>query len=177
MNGLEVITPSSISYSGTSASINADGSVTYSSCSSISLNGVFSATYENYLTVATYKGLNGTVRFRYRASGSDYTSTDYYAQMMAGQATSAYGQLNSAQTTANLTNLDTTYQSGHRMYLFGPYLAQRGTFRIMGQSGRSGGEFVDHTANCLTTTQFDGFTMFPSSSSFTGLVTVFGFNQ
>lgn len=59
MNGLELITPTSINYTGTSASIGSNGVVTTTGTTSISLNGVFSASHDHYMV--TFNWLSSTL--------------------------------------------------------------------------------------------------------------------
>jgi hypothetical protein len=53
-DGLVSMTPSSIAHSGTSASINADGGVDFTAVTELSLNGVFTSDYDNYLIVMRF---------------------------------------------------------------------------------------------------------------------------
>jgi hypothetical protein len=48
--GLDLITPTSIAYSGGSASVSG-GAVTFSAASTVSVNNCFSSTYDNYRIV------------------------------------------------------------------------------------------------------------------------------
>ena len=47
--GMVLLKPTSIAHSGTSASIGANGQVTFTAVTSLSLNGVFSADFDNFL--------------------------------------------------------------------------------------------------------------------------------
>ena len=75
-NGLHLITPTSIASTGTgnSSSINTNGSVTFSTCATLSLNGVFSADYDNYMIVMRHVGSDASafnIDLRLRLSGTD----------------------------------------------------------------------------------------------------------
>ena len=78
MNGMELITPSSISYTGNSASIGANGVVTTSGTTSISLNDVFSSNYEHYMATFNWYSNAGAsqtrLEMRLRTGSSDVTS-------------------------------------------------------------------------------------------------------
>ena len=80
--GLSLITPTSITATGGSAtsSISSTGTVSFTSASAISLNGVFSATYENYRVI--FKGSLTTgsqdLKLRLRSSGSDNSTSNYF---------------------------------------------------------------------------------------------------
>jgi len=179
-NGLVVMTPSSIAYSGTSASINADGSVVFSACTSLSLNGVFTGDYDNYMV--TIGPINNSsadeLRFRYRASGSDNsTANSYVVQRINASSTT----VNADRNTADYGQLPTIYatqRSGLTFYLFGPYLAQPTACRSVFVGDAASAYLRDHAGTHNQSTSYDGISFFmASSTNFSGLVTVFGFNQ
>ena len=78
-SALTLITPTSIANTGGSASIGANGVVNANGVTSLSLNGVFSSTYTNYLLVQDQATAAGAVGqgLRLRASGADSTGSNY----------------------------------------------------------------------------------------------------
>jgi len=179
-NGLVVMTPSSVAYSGTSASINADGSVTFSACSSLSLNGVFTSDYDNYMIgIRVTSSLSSTdINCRLRASGSDASaSNDYVAQYLVADSTSVSAGRITAFTYGWLGQSYATQRVGISGYIFGPYLTQPTAVRSIGASDNSSARLVDIAWTHDLSTSYDGLTVFPSTGNFTGLLTVFGFNQ
>ena len=50
-SGLVPIVPSSISVSGGTATVASDGTVSFTSCTGINVNGIFSSTFKNYVMV------------------------------------------------------------------------------------------------------------------------------
>ena len=65
--GLTLLTPASIANTGGTASIGANGTVSFTSASAISLNDVFSATYTNYQIVIECDGsTSAQIRMRLR---------------------------------------------------------------------------------------------------------------
>lgn len=178
-NGLVVMTPSSIAYSGTSASINADGSVTFSAMTSLSLNGVFTGDYDNYMAVIT--GTCGTSvvtnNGRLRASGVDATATNYTRQYLFTYGTNADAARESSQSAFRLGATNVDANNGSVCYFFGPYLAQPTAVRVVNQSTYDGAAMTDAANTHSLSTSYDGFTLYPSSSSMTGSITVFGFAQ
>jgi hypothetical protein len=79
--GLAKIVPSSVAVGSGTGSADSLGNVTFSGCSSISLNNVLSTTYDNYRFIfnATVSGTSTTteLRFRLRTSSGD-DSTNHY---------------------------------------------------------------------------------------------------
>jgi hypothetical protein len=175
-NGLVVMTPSSIAYSGTSASINADGSVVFSACTSLSLNGVFTGDYDNYMvTIRTSGTVDGQSPYIYlRASGVNST-TNYTTQTLAASATTVSS---SRFNTQPFIVVDDSQRDGTTLYLFGPQLAQPTAGRIISASGYLNAYFYDLAWTHSASTAYDGFTFDTAGGAgITGQLTVFGFNQ
>jgi hypothetical protein len=176
-NGLVVMTPSSIAYSGTSASINADGSVVFSACTSLSLNGVFTGDYDNYMVTVRMKMQSSApnLHMRLRASGTDASGSNYTRQYLTSSGT-IIGANRASQTHATV-GFTGTAEGGTNFYVFGPYLAQPTATRSVDVSAYAGAYLQDDACTHSLSTSYDGLTLFVSTSNCTGLLTVFGFNQ
>ena len=186
VNGLVVMTPTSIASTGTgnSSSIGANGKVTFSSCETISLNGVFTSTYDNYMIVLRGKSANSTdINARLRASGTDASGTNYTRQYISADSTTV-----SAARTTSQTALEIGYaygdvsgglRQGITCYLFGPYLAQPTATRSVTASDYLSGYVRDTACTHSLSTSYDGITIFNVTAArvLTGEVTVYGFNQ
>ena len=178
VNGLVVMTPTSIASTGTSASIGANGKVSFSSCSSLSLNGVFTNSYDNYMIVmrATI-GVAWSLSARLRASGTDATAANYTFQYLYADGTSIVAARSSATNQFRVAYFSTPQRNGFAFYLFGPNLSQPTAARsVMASDYLSA--YIDDNANTHSlSTAYDGITFFPGTSTITGEVTVYGFNQ
>ena len=177
-NGLVVMTPSSIAYSGTSASINADGSVDFSAVTSLSLNGVFTSDYDNYMIVLSgTDSLDDSHYFRLRDAGvNDSTANSYVRQYLQATGTSIVGGRITSDSGA-FSPSSNTPPYGYTVYIFGPYLAQPTGTRSTTVS-RSSVIITDWACVHSVSDSFDGVTIYPGSpATMSGLLTVFGFNQ
>jgi hypothetical protein len=179
-NGLVVMTPTSIVSTGTgnSSSINSDGSVSFSSCVTLSLNGVFTSSYDNYMIVKRDKSNTGNnaIYVRLRLSGTDATGANYTHQFVAANGTTVSGFRYTADTFCRFGNTD-TLESGDVISVYGPALSQPTAFRNTSVGGFSSAVIVDFASTHSLSTSYDGITIYPVSGNFTGLLTVFGFNQ
>lgn len=172
--GMVLLTPTSIAYTGTSASIGANGSVTFTAVESLSLNGVFDATYNNYFIALHIDSDNNFgFNFRMRSAGTDDTTANSYAsQRFVADSTSVTG----ARFTANLAYgppLSTT-NSGAVLYAYGPYLAQPTAFRSVNIRAEAGGMIYDWANSHNQSTSYDGITFLDTGHSNTGLISVYG---
>ena len=176
-NGLVVMTPTTIAYSGTSASINADGSVVFSACTSLSLNGVFTSDYDNYMIMWSSTSTSGNSPLgRLRASGTDATANEYVSQyIFAGSTTVAGSRDASATNRFGISGSWSTSKSAFTLYMFGPNLAQPTAGRSVVEASQDGATIYDNAWSHSASTAYDGLTVWNIADS--GLVTVFGFNQ
>ena len=181
-NGLVVMTPSSIAYSGTSASINADGSVDFSAVTSLSLNGVFTGDYDNYMIVMRYYVSSGTgnpeLVARLRVSGQDASGSNYTRQYIYSASTAVSGLRTSSATVAGIGYTSSSQRSGEIVYVYGPHLAQPTAFRNNNVSGETNAALADFASTHSLSTSYTGITIFGLNPvELSGLVSVFGFNQ
>lgn len=180
VNGLVTMTPTSIASTGTgnSSSINTNGSVTFSTCAALSLNGVFTSSYDNYMvTLRSSASLNPIIYMRFRASGTDNSTTaSYVSQLLEGAANSVLGSRTTAQE-GWFAYSSSTQRSGATGYFLGPNLAQATAWRSTSLYGVNNAVIHDMAGTHSEATSYDGFTLYPVTGSFTGLVTVYGFNQ
>lgn len=173
-SGLTLISPTSIAFSGSSASTSA-GKTVFSAVSSLSLNGVFSSTYDNYLIItAPFTQSSSIMNFmRLRASGTDTTS----GYNNAGWFMNAGGSWNTNPdvTDAMYHQQPGTVQGSAVMNIQNPNLA----FATLMKSQRvtSGGQEAGNASSQSGSTQFDGFTLYQTSGTFTGTIRVYGFQN
>ncbi len=177
-NGLIVMPPTSIAYSGTSAAINTDKSVSFSAVTSLSLNGVFTATYDNYMIVVRFvasTGINPNLRLRVGGVDNSTASSYVWEQLQAGGGVVTANRTTTTSIPIGL--IGTAQRAGGTTYVFGPAIAQPTAFRTVGASNIDNAEFYDYSGTHNQSTSYDGFSIIPSSGNMTGLLTVFGFNN
>lgn len=180
-NGLILITPTSVANTGTgsTATISANGSVSFSSCATLSLNGVFSADYDNYMVVIRNNGTSLlSIKGRMRSSGSDNTTaSSYVTQYIFANGSSVSGLRYAAADFMALFVASATQRDGHIGYFYGPYLAQPTAVRSVTCYGEDGARIFDTASTHNQSTSYDGFTMFVDSGSFSGRVAVYGMRK
>ena len=179
--GLVLVKPSSV-VNGTD---NGKGTVSFSGVSSVSLNDVFNATYENYRIVITADSSLASIdaQFRLRVSGADNTSANYIWDRGQSTQSSAYQGFSSgtsaAATSWNYGAYSGLYSSVGTIDLFRPFATDN-------TGGSANSYYVDALSNHSTiyssflstvTTPYTGFTIYPASGTFTGTVSVYGYNK
>lgn len=176
--GLKLIVPSSVAGSG--VSVSASGKVTFTAATTINVNGVFSATYDNYLVVMQHNA-SGTdfQAVRMRASGTDNTTaSSYVSQRLDANSTTVAGA-RETESYARGPGLSSAERSGYHLYFYGPNLAQPTAGRLVSVWGLSSGYIRDVAFTHNQSTAYDGFTLYPSAGSVTatGALCVYGLSQ
>ena len=175
--GLKLIVPSSVAGSG--VSVSASGKVTFTAATSVSVNGVFDSTYDNYLLVIREvhsASTAETANLRLRASGSDASGSNYTVQVLDADGSGVGGIRQTSQTSMRYGVSSTGYGGSH-VYLYGPNLAQPTAVRVVNCHGYLGARIVDQACTHSLSTAYDGFTLLPASGNVTGICTVYGLSQ
>jgi hypothetical protein len=173
---LNIMTPTSTANSGGSVSTTG-GAVTFTGVTSVSLNGVFTSTYANYLivlselTASQSSGLN----LRFRVSGTD-SSTGYYAGgfYVLYSSSTVNGEASSNGTSVDVSGTQTTPTIGSIMYLQNPQLAKTTAYQLNMTRHDAGGY---RTGYHSVTTAYDGFSLIVSAGNTTGVVRVYGLSN
>ena len=182
--GFVPVSPGSIAHSGGTATVNSVGKVTFTNITSLSLNDVFTSSYENY-RIHIYNlqasAASNAVNFRLRAAGSNYTGNQHYLQGSVNVATSApgtYSVINGTFIELGVPPATDAYYHA-RVDIFRP---QANTIcSLSGQSyGLTSGNVAHFVYGALinAASARTGFTIYPSlSGNFTGILQVYGYNE
>lgn len=180
----ELITPSSVSPSGSATvSASSSGKVTFTNVSPtdyVTINGIFSSTYDNYLIVSISEFATGSggdqLAAELTVSGTAST-TGYVEQYLAAGGTSASGRRDSPNTGFVIADATAEGPSGYHFYLYGPALAQPTAGRSLGCLYLSGAYIFDHAGTHSASTAYDGIRLRTSSDVISGTLCVYGLSQ
>ena len=172
--GLAIVSPTSIANSGGTATASG-GQITVTGVSSVSLNGVFTSTYDNYRIISRFIGSTGaTSNMRMRLAGTDST-TGIYGRF-GGYAGAASGNTNSsAQGSWVAGDLTSSNYTVATFDITAPAIAQKTVCNSL----------VSDPANILgywqlnhdTATAYDGITFYPGAGNITGTIRVYGYKN
>lgn len=178
IDGHHLITPTSVAKTGTgsTATINTNGSVTFSSCATLSLNGVFSSTYDNYIIVMrnSGSGTNTNLCLRLRASGTDSTGISYVTEELEATGTNIWGsRLTATRWFSSYTNQGG--RGGQIINLYGPFLSQPTAFRQTSVYSIGSTGLMDDAGTHSESTSYDGLSILGDVGyEISGLVCVYG---
>lgn len=152
---------------------------TFTASSSHSVNNCFSSTYKYYLVLTdlTASTTNTSLNFRLRASSTD-TTTNYDAVVAVFYAATAAAETNANGTdevkfSSNKTSADVI---SARIEFYNPNAASQTSFTTHSAGGYGTDRFTWVGGGLQnSTTQFDGFSIYPAAGTITGSVKVYGY--
>ena len=190
--GLAKVIPTSVAVGSGSGSVDSLGTVTFSGASSVSLNDVFSSTYDHYKIIVVAENSSATWQLlsRLRVSGSDNSSSNYYWSGFYQTFASATPALN----TQGSNGLTTSFQIGQTanpaatlanqtiIEIANPFATAETTFNSSGtvyesSPGVSSSNRYAYGGMTSVTTSYTGFTIFPQSANISGSVSVYGYKK
>lgn len=176
LGGMVLLTPTSIAYTGTSASIGANGSVGFSACLEVQLNGIFTADYDNYMMVIRgTSSANDYLDGRLCSSGIAATASNYVYQNIYADSTTVAGSRSGAVAVARLGNCSNIQRWGITAYIFGPHLAQPTAIRSTTALDYASAYIEDFVSTHSLSNSYDGFTLRSrQTQNHSGLVSVYG---
>lgn len=167
----------------TSSGLNLVGGSSFTAVSSVSLNNVFTSTYENYLLLFRLTAMSATTTLssRFRAGGTDASGGDYSWQDVSGFGGTAGAGSNSGQSSFNFgTVLNTgADRYAYRFDLYGPQTATKTLGLYEGGYQNNGGTTITNQINTVhgLSTSYDGISFFPASGTITGSIRVYGYKN
>ena len=152
---------------------------TFSAQSSVSINNVFSATYQNYVVQLNLDSASATgyQQFRMRVSGADNTTSNYYWSGIynASSATTPTGEGGGAQTSFSYGYMESTATGSMALSISNPFATIKTTYtNLFSRWAGSASLFYTNGGAFNATTSFDGFTIFPTSGTITGTIEIYG---
>lgn len=182
--GLAKIVPSSVAVGSGTGSASALGTVTFSGCSSVSLNDVFSSTYRNYRMICNFApSTTSYAQMRMRVSNADETGTNYkFAAIGYRSSNAAYNDYGTATSWYDLgTNATSTTNNWFIFDVINPFESMYSSIsgKSMTYDTASGGVLsdVNYTGMHIQTVSYTGFTLFPNTGTISGDVSVYGYTK
>ncbi len=178
LGGLAPITPTSIANSGGSASLSGN-TVTMTGTTTVSLNGVFSATYQNYrLLINSTSSLAGTIVSRLRVAGVDASGTNYFSQRALFFSTTSSPARFTSETFARVGGGDTNVGPNlATLDLANPFLTTYTVFLTQNfdNGDSNNAQLALYGATHKLNTSYDGITIYNPSGTMTGQIRVYGY--
>ena len=169
--GMVLITPTSVAGSGVTLS---GGAVSFSAATTVSVNGCFTASYDNYRfqLVTTASSADTQLNYRSRVSGTDNSSTNYNSQMLQGATSTAAASASTGATSWRFSDIGSANENICSGDIFSPFISRGTAFNNVRYS--SAGSSAINAGAMTVTTSYDGFTVFPAAGNITGTLRIYG---
>ncbi len=177
--GMKLIVPTS----AVNGTVGATGAVTFSGASSVSLNGCFSSTYENYVikfSNFSFSTVDQILNLRLRVSGADNSTSNYSLAFIRGLGTTASaGQTHNGTAYNRLAYSSVVNASPINLEIVSPFATARTYFSNTSfQPASTTNNAIDVVTGFFNaTTSFDGFSIYPDSGTITGTIRVYGYKN
>jgi hypothetical protein len=174
--GLRLITPTSAD----NGTVGASGAVTFSGVASVSLNGVFSSTYDNYKIILDVVSSGSTaLNTRLRVSGADNSTSNYNVQYAGFSNTTTTAGRIATGTSWNINGGQNVSRCFYEFTMTNPFATQLTQSFINMSLDYNGTGIVTglQSLGFAATTSFTGLTFYPSSGTITGTVRVYGYKN
>jgi hypothetical protein len=184
-SGLTQVVPTSVAVGSGSGSVDANGAVTFSGASSVSLNECFTSAYDNYKLVCkiTSSATIVDLSLRLRAGVTDNSSANYwFSSSLTTAGATTYivtSGTSTASTSFRLSPVGSTYQSKHAIDILNPFSTDQ-TGYLADAFFWSGTSDYGRTVNggvMTVTNSYNGLTLFPASGTITGTIRVYGYKN
>jgi hypothetical protein len=169
--GMKLIVPTSAD----NGTVGASGVVTFTTASSVSLNGVFTSTYTDYLIKCNLTLSDSTeLFFRMRLTGTDATGSNYTSQYVYGTGASVAAG-NTTTTRGYLSVVSASSRVVTETTIFNPQLAVN-TFTNSKSTNSAMAVAMSGTSHGVATA-YDSITILPGSGTMTGNISIYGFKN
>jgi hypothetical protein len=142
----------------------------------VNLNDIFSADYKYYQLVITGITSNDVeLRGRLRVAGADNTNNEYgFTRLEVSNSTSSISG-NNATSSWNIGTIATQRRGTTVLNIQNPFESLNTSFTSQSAQFNNTSMFVYiNGGNMSVTTSYTGFTIFPSTGTFTGTISVYG---
>lgn len=179
--GVVPMIPSTVAIpSGGSATANSLGQITFASAASVSLNGVFSTSYNKYLIYLTgvSASANADIYFRLRTAAWTDAATAYYQQHVniSAGTLSGVSDANVAQGVIGISGTGAGFaSSAFVMHNPATAVATSYTGQLYGVVATQLGKSI-HGYHA-TAAAYTGLSLIPSTGTFSGTVQILGINE
>ena len=181
--GLVPVIPTSVSVGSGTASVAADGTITFFNASNFSVDGAFTTTYRNYRVVMTRMIANSASYLlgRFRAGGSTLTATSYYtpaAYQLASGSGGVYSGFNGISWTEFAPITVENGWTSISWDVFQPAISDAHTTSLFSSTGY-GSAIQNRNGAIMYNSQsaVDGFHLYSNlATNISGIIKIYGYN-
>ena len=177
--GLKQIIPTSVAVGSGTATVSANGLITFTTVDSLSINGCFSATYKNYEVYINYtQSSNQATYWRMRVGGVDNTTASSYLLQQLVAVNATVGASRVAQSYWDPFYGNNNNECFAQCAFYRPFDAVKTGFSTnTSLHPIANGGMILAAAQHTETTSYDGFTWYLSAGTITGTMAIYGLEE
>jgi hypothetical protein len=165
-----------------SAGLTLINTTNFTTSSAVSIDSVFTSTYQNYKMIINYSAVSGTdavITIVGRASGSDVTTASTWFNQQESTTSSTYSTVALNTGRISLVNTGFAERVQQVVEIQSPQLAKITSYQTQYLGYNSGGQTYSykHIGMYNATTQMDGFKLLPSTGTISGTVRIYGYKN
>ena len=150
---------------------------TFSAVSSVSLDDVFTSTFNNYsMIISALSSVGAELNIRLRLAGTDAAGPTYIFQRLVAGSSTVTADRSTGQTAARVAFADTT-TSYYHVNVYDPAIAIATMFRSSNAVSQTSATFQDVVTRHAATNAYDGLTLLGSTGTITGTIRVYGYKN
>lgn len=173
-DGLVPIVPTSVTVNVGSGSVAANGTITISGASSVTLNGIFSSTYNNYYIVSAFTSASADADIQSQLTGPSTLNAGYiggrYGMGSAGVANTWY----TTQGSATLARMSTSGGCSFQCVITNP--GNTSYKRWLAQTIDNDFAMNVGFRNTTSAVAYTGMNLYTTTPTFGGTIKVYGYN-
>lgn len=147
----------------------------FSAAATVSVDNCFTSTYQRYLLASTHLGSAAAViNLRMRSGGSDNTAASYAWQQFNDDNATTSGSRATAQTAFAINTLSTGSRDSFEFWITSPFESVNTLGVGLINAAENTVRLWRFGLRHVSTTSFDGFTLYPASGTITGELRVYG---
>ena len=169
-----------VSVAGGTFSKSTVGTVTFTTCTSISLNNVFTSEFSAYRVVLQITGHSASSAsfMRLRSASTDNSAAQYTTAFTVITPTTTVRIYSAAQTAAEVEYGVSGFIGAHAYDIVNPQITgHTAVTRMSTYVGAGGTETATGGFYHNVSASYDGFTIYPGSGNISGRITVYGLND
>jgi hypothetical protein len=173
--GMDLIVPTSVAGAGVTLS---GGQISFTTATSVSVNGVFSSTYDNYRIITRLIGSTTALpSIRLRLSGTDASGANYEHQYLQASAATVSAARTTGSTGFEIASIGSTDYSYLIIDIGNPSIASTTQLSINSNQYTSASIAGQYAGRHSLTTAYDGFSLLANTGSTTGIIRVYGLRK
>ncbi len=173
--GLKNVVPTSVTLGSGAATINANGTVSVSGASSVTINNAFSATYDSYLIKVTLSSSGSNLIFRYVNSGGTTITSGYAGSYLYTSVSGGTGAGSNSNAGVYYDVSASAASDGCEIQVINPFLAVPKS--MMNNSMQGTARFIGGSYNSNATSYPSFILTMVSGQNISGLIQVFGYTK